>query len=255
MSIETSSERYLRSLGELFKYLSRSSIVYSHASQSASIFARLYSTTQQAVSRFDRSVTLNIDPNLHFPIDPRLICSERGRADIFFGGEINFAGRRLKSQALVVTITFRPDANVAASAGIPAMQGGRNYVVRRFHFDFDSDLIDGDRPVHHLQYGGDFSDIHLNACPHSGDGFDYSLMREMDNPRLPIPPADPGSVLDTVLHQFGGSLQRIVVDEKWIELVSSIEKIWIKEYFEAALREINKATRQETLYKRFCKAV
>jgi len=255
MTFEENSENYLRSLGELFKYLSRSSVIASQASQSVPILGRLYSQTQSAVGRFNRPVQLSIDPNLHIPIDPRLVCSEVGRADLFFGGEINFADRRLQSQALAITITFRPEKEIAAADGIPAMGANKNHVVRRFHFDFDSALKDGDRPINHFQYGGDFNAVYLNSCPYASDGFQYSLMREMDNPRLPIPPADPGSLMDAILHQFGGSLRPIAGDGQWVKVVSDIEKIWLKDYFEAALREINKGVRKDTLYKHFCKEI
>lgn len=255
MSFEKISKEYLDNLGELFKYLKSNSIVAGHAQQAVPIFSRLHSQIETAKRHSSRNINIDIDPNLHFEIDPRLICSADGKADLFIGGQINFENNRLKDQVLIITITFNPAANIAERHGMPAMTANRNYVVRRFHFDFDSKLSNGDRPLHHFQYGGDFDGIHMDLCPHAGDGFEYELIREMDHPRLPIPPADPGSLLDAVLHQFGGNLQRITADHGWIKVVSDLEKILLKNHYESALQEINKASRDGTLYTHFCKSM
>lgn len=253
MSHEDNSMAYLECLGDIFKYLSQNVVVNSKAQSVSNTAKKLYSTVAHALRNRDKAIQLSIDPNIHIPIPSKTVCSEVGHADLFIGGELIFENRKLKRQALVVTVTFRPASAVVDKDGTPNMIAGRNHVVRRFHFDFDSELLENDRPVFHLQYGGKFKGEYLYSCPHAGDGFDYVLMREMDQPRLPFPPADFGTIMDALIHQFGGPLGPLVNDSAWVNKVSSIEKIWMKEYFESALAEINQAKRVSTLYKHYCK--
>jgi hypothetical protein len=186
-----------------------------------------------------------------FELDSEIFCGPRGTTKLVFGGTIAIQNGRLKNQSFAVCITFEPKEQVGEPIcslhACHPINKTECEVVRRFHFDLDFDLEKRDRPLSHLQYGGKFDQSHMQT----ENTINYRLFKAIDSPRLPIPPYDPVLILDMFLKQCstrqGGSLR----SSKWQSLVKTSEELFLKRYFDAANKHLNKASRT-SLYDALC---
>lgn len=253
MSADDGAQTYLAVLAELLRFLQYNTSVLSRAENIAATAAAKYQDVIAATNYPNRSHHISIEPNFRVPItQPTSICGDAGSAELFIGGEIHVKESAILRQCIVVTITFRPDHDVTACEGRPAMTAKVNHVVRRFHFDFDHEISLQDRPNHHLQIGGKFSEVFLRSSAFLEDGFEYRLMSEMDRPRMAIPPADLAGVMDAFLHQFDNPIQDVLQESAWIKSVAAAEGIWLRQYFDDVANELGRTSRDQTLYRYLC---
>ena len=128
---------------------------------------------------------------------------------------------------------------------------GESEIVRRFHFDIDLELDKQDRPISHLQYGGDFSSNHVNH----NQQINYRLYKAIDEPRLPSPPYNLTLILDLFLAQFATNASKIRKESRWRNLVKESEEFWLGCYFESIHNSFAGKRSKETLYEHLCRVV
>lgn len=197
---------------------------------------------------------LSVRPNIHFRAESGLVIGQRGRVDVFVGGEVKFEDFRLVRQSICVTICFTPESAVAEGeiAGLPKMDAGCAYVVRRFHFDFDEGILNRkDRPVHHLQYGGQLRTDLIGVEPPPR----YELFEQLDFPRVPIIPMDLAMVLDVFIRQFCPAwYQRAFANQGsgWPGRLARIEDSVVGPFVKTFAERFNRPTSELSFYRFSC---
>ena len=252
MSFLDRSEAYLDELARLFRFLSRDGSVQNKYPSIANSANENFEIVQQARRFRDRPATISIAPNWQIPINSEDVCSAPGEATLFIGGEIIFSERCLKRQCITAVITFRTSENSVSNTHDLPLIPGTTYMVRRIHYDFDLDLTNKDRPIQHLQIGGKLDPGYLYEAGSLPNPFEHEIFKQLDLPRIPYPITDLASLMEMLLNQFNKDRATFLEESGWIDRVCSMEKIWLKHYYEQALQLINRVERKETLYTYQC---
>ncbi len=168
---------------------------------------------------------------------------------LIIGGIINIEEGRLKTQSICFSVIYHTDqlldserARVFSSHEYEAGA----HVIRKFHFDIDRGIIDQERPLSHLQYGGSFKNDHYNVFQDLGD-LDYKLFAAMDDPRLPNIPYGFISCLDIIFRTFSSPATILTKERSWVDQVVNNERKWLIPFFESALKNL-KTLDNETFY-------
>lgn len=252
MSLKDRSQAYLKELLNLFKFLSRDPSVWSSHENIANSAGSIYEGIKNARRYPQRTSTIEISPNWEVPIKSSAVCSVNGRASLLIGGEILFSNGCLQRQALSAIITFSALNDGDPIIGQPRLKEGHTYVVRKLHYDFDGELLQNDRPVQHLQVGGNLNINHIYSQESVPNVFVEERFTQLDLPRIPYPVTDFATLLETLLKQFNHKEANFLNEPGWIERVCSMESIWLKHYYESALKQIAKTNRRTTLYSHHC---
>lgn len=170
-------------------------------------------------------------------------CKHIPSACISIGGEVRFNNSGVFFQALSLCIIAEPNCDVSADSGydLCKMDNGKTYIVRRFHFDIDAKQTNGDRPVFHLQYGGNIQEQQKSK-------HQYELISSIDLPRIPTLPLDLIQTLNLIFSQISTDIASVFQDPRWRNIVIENDKIWDDVYF-ASMQTRRK---KETLYERLC---
>jgi len=170
-------------------------------------------------------------------------CKHIPSAQVSIGGEVRFNNAGDFFQALSLCVIAEPNCDVSAANGydLCKMDNGKSYIVRRFHFDIDAKQINGDRPVFHLQYGG-------NIHEQQKSKHQYELISSIDLPRIPTLPLDLIQTLYLIFSQIPTDITTVFQDPRWRSIVLENDKIWDDIYFAA----MQSRTRKQTLYERLC---
>jgi hypothetical protein len=190
----------------------------------------------------DKRWTLDITPNWEIPLSSG---GSGEKISALIGGIVSVARGKLELYSFTLCLIkegssgLLPDGTVDCSAPSCCLvkYPGTKRVFRKFHFDIDA-IGKGDRPVSHLQYGGEFPKKALQGPIH------YCLDHGIEKPRLPYQPMDFVLLLDILISQYD-SLGRLA-DRDWTSLVVESERMMQSGYF----REITdhfSSSRTETL--------
>ena len=247
--LSTKSSTYRDQLQQMCRVLCRSNVVQQKARGLINGTERL----KQSMAVFQTTRTdyrLVLDPNWRVDLekDP-MNCGVSGQTELHFGGEITFKNRCLERQVLTVLILFRAEEDADPCLGRPCIIAGQNYVVRRFHFDFDQSITNTDRPIAHLQIGGSLNEKYLDLA--NSDSIRYELFDKLTSPRLPWSITDLPIVLDVFLRQFSTGLDSFLLGPEWRKLVMKSEHLWLMDFFRKAAEMMSKSTNQVSLYD-FC---
>ena len=252
MSLREKSEQYVNHLIDMCGKIESSEEVQ-RAAQSfiagASRIHRLLRAYSHSSKR-QNSYTLSLAPNWKVELeDTHRVLGLTGTSEIHFGGEIEFRNHCLSRQIITVVILFRAESTANAVWGRPRLKRDEYHVVRRFHFDFDLDDQNKNRPLAHLQFGGnlnrDYLDIPKGSC------LRYELFDQLDTPRFPWSIMDLPRVLDTFLRQFDVGFNAFVEGRPWRELVMKSEQLWLRDFLKQAV-EILDSTSNRAPFFEYC---
>lgn len=229
MSLREKSDQYRVLLAQTCRSLCSSRIVRQNAPDVAAGAGRLLDILRIIQRTGRRDFTLALDPNWKIEIDAGKVCSVNGHAELHFGGEIIFEDNCLKRQVLTVVILFQSDHTVDAIDGRPNFNAGEYYVVRRFHFDFDSSVSGQGKPLAHIQIGGQLSRERLAID--DDHAIRYELFDQLDEPRLPWTITDVAIVMHTFLRQFPSGLEEMIGGADWLQRVMDSEQLWLADFY------------------------
>ena len=249
MLLREKSGQYLAQLDKMCKTVSSSHIVRrkSHGlrdgAQQLLDQLRTYKDNQGVYS-------LKLNPNWNVELEAPNICGAPGRTELQFGGEIIFKDECLERQVLAVVILFRSNNDHPATNGRPRLVANEYHVIRRFHFDFDRTVHEGDTPLSHLQVGGQLNQAYLSIP--EGTQCRYEQFDQLDGPRLPWAIAGLPVVLDTFLRQFPSGLDEFLVGTAWRRHVMDSERLWLMDFFQQASEMMGGENARQTLYEYCC---
>lgn len=207
------------------------------------IISRIKSSTQQlAFSSKLKKFNISFGPFEINAID-LINCKHIPCAHISIGGEIKFDNIGNFYQAISLCVIAEPNCDVTAEDGFSLcqMDNGKSYIIRRFHFDIDAEQINGDRPVFHLQYGGNIQEQQKSK-------HQYELISSIDLPRIPTIPLDLIQTLNLIFSQINTEIASSFQDPRWRSIVIENDEIWDDIYFSS----MKKRTGKQTLYERLC---
>lgn len=170
-------------------------------------------------------------------------CKHIPSAHLSIGGEVKFNSDGDFFQALSLCVIAAPICDLSAENGydLCTMESGKSYIIRRFHFDIDAKQINGDRPVFHLQYGGNIKEQQKSY-------HQYELISSIDLPRIPTLPLDLIQTLNLIFSQINTEITSAFQDPRWRSIVLENDKIWDDIYFSSMLTR----SKKQTLYERLC---
>lgn len=204
--------------------------------------SRLKSNTMQfgansAVSKHDLSIT-------PFEIDTKRLISSNliSGENISFGGELRFDNNGYFYQSLSLCFIAKAEGEIPEDNGysIGKMDPEASYVIRRFHFDIDAQQLGNDRPVFHVQYGGNIHDDQKN-------NHRYELISCVDLPRIPSLPLDLVQAINLIFQQIDTDVSSVFKQPRWKTIVLENDRIWEKVYFESLKKRGN-----TTIYDHLC---
>lgn len=233
--------RYRDNLRQCLEYISNNPRLGSVID--ARIISRIRSNTQQLASSSKlKKFNIPFGPFEINAID-LINCKHIPCAHISIGGEIKFDNIGNFYQALSLCIIAEPNCDVTAEDGFSLcrMDNGKSYIIRRFHFDIDAEQINGDRPVFHLQYGGNIQEQQKSK-------HQYELISSIDLPRIPTLPLDLIQTLNLIFSQINTEITSAFQNPRWRNIVLENDKIWDDIYFSS----MKKRNRKQTLYERLC---
>lgn len=242
--LKTRCEEYRDNLFKAFVYLTTHNLVRQYGSMLNSVSAAR-GVLSDAKRRSGYPWIVDVNPNWRIPVLDETVCGVPGNTELLVGGRIQVDDSRPKiEQSVNVCVLFTPKADVAETNGYGCSRLLRShtYVVRRFHFDYDSSYIGNDRPRTHFQYGG---------TPQSeirSTNMAYHLFSSLDIPRVPYAPYDIVLVLDLFLRQFRTPLEAVVADPKWKSVVCESERLWLTGYFGHLHQHINQNVARDPLH-------
>ncbi|MDN3628614.1 hypothetical protein [Vibrio lentus] len=242
------TNNYLKVLNQFSKHIlaQSSELPRSEEDNLHQFFSKLQSTLSSAI-RNKKAWIGNI------PISPNIIFQYKNpkggnrKYFISIGGVIKIENRTIIEQCLCVNLMIK---HTESCDDIPEewnsypLENGY-HVLRRFHFDFDTNNDDRTRPKFHLQYGGNFEPEYLNI----DDDVHYKLFSPIDHPRLPQQPYDIIMLLDYVLREFELGGLSVINDSGWKKHIIDSENIWLKPYYDAILTRLTNTSRSNTLHR------
>lgn len=207
------------------------------------VISKIKSTTQQLSSGSGlKCFDISLDP-FEVKANDLMNCKHFPAAFLSIGGEVKFGDGGSFYQALSVCLITEPSGDVTADDGysLCRMDNGKSYIVRRFHFDIDATQINGDRPVFHLQYGGNIKDQQKSK-------HQYELISSIDLPRIPTMPLDLIQAMNVLFSQINTDIISSFQNPRWRSIVLENDEIWDDIYFSA----IKNRGGKQTLYEKLC---
>lgn len=204
-----------------------------------------FHNVQRLLSSSNKNSIVKIElPIFEIPLANGIECGAKNNAFISFGGPIEIDNTGRIEQSISVCLILEPLEKITKCASFcrPEMEPNSKHIIRRFHFDFDTTLSKADRPLSHIQYGGNLHDNQKND-------FDYRLISTVDLPRIPSIPLDAVQVINFFLHQFDTDVSHLFQQPKWRGIVVNNDEIWKKFYMEAMINSLNK---RNTFYELLC---
>lgn len=247
MTLLDKSARYLDQLSKMCITMYNSHTLRKYANSLVVGASQLKGSLEQSKTR--PSFYISLEPNWKVELNDQNICGTRGKTELHFGGEIVFKDKCLERQVLTVVILFHSEQELPSINGRPKLCAGENYVVRRFHFDFDRSVANGDKPLAHLQVGGQLNSCHL--LPTNSGPIRYELFDQLDLPRIPWTIVDLPIVLHTFLNKFPTDLNGFLEEKQWRRHVMDSERLWLSGYFHEAATMM-KSMDRECLYDYSC---
>ncbi|MFQ2509634.1 hypothetical protein ACK31R_17495 [Aeromonas caviae] len=174
-------------------------------------------------------------------------CGAKTDSYLSIGGYASFNTDGIVEQSISVCIKIRPHTDIEPniSFGTGSIESSRQHIIRRFHFDIDSNQKRSDRPISHIQYGGNIKDSQKGESS-------YHLISSIDLPRIPSIPLDIIQVMNFVMLQFENNLTKTFQTPAWRNIVVNNDKIWKKFYFEKLMNSVDK---RKTFYEWSCSPI
>ncbi|MFV7477682.1 hypothetical protein ACNPM1_11760 [Enterobacter pseudoroggenkampii] len=233
--------RYRDNLRKCLEFITNTPRLYS--SIDLKIISQIRASTKQLASSSNvKNFDISFGPFELTAFD-LINCKHIPSAYLSIGGEVRFNSNGDFFQALSVCLIAEPICDLSSEYGydLCKMDNGKTYIIRRFHFDIDAKQINGDRPVFHLQYGGNINEQQKSK-------HQYELISSIDLPRIPTLPLDLIQTLNLIFSQIKTELASVFQDPRWRSIVLENDKIWDDIYF-ASMQTRNK---KQTLYERLC---
>lgn len=247
---EQLTESYLELLKEFTTFLTqRTASLPASRNQRFITFITNLNTDIKQILKIKRNRKLI---NKAISIDPNVVFSYTNPEDtsrnyhVSIGGEINIVDNVIKAQSLCINIMLEHTQyckDIAEGYQFYEPECGF-HVLRRFHFDYDSQNDDYSKPKFHLQYGGRFQQHYFDL-----ENVHYKLFKPVDYPRLPQQPNDLIILLDFLLREFNLSGSDITKESKWITCVINSEKLWLKPYYQSLMQRLNSGSRSSPLHR------
>lgn len=232
-------ELYRKNIFNMAQYLATDQTIKTHCRGLHASFSPICSSLKG-----NKNTSLNISiPHFEFKAsdkDKGFIDTGKSETSISIGGTIKVRNKTIL-QAISVCIILNPTKNVNyCENGLchPEMSGDSTYIIRRFHFDIDTE--NNEKPTSHFQYGGK---IHEGQRGNNK----YSLFSALDNPRVPIHPTDIIQVLNIFLSQFNSELSQVVMKPTWKSILRENDQIWL-EYYHKYIVEFLRKHKPDSFY-------
>lgn len=233
--------RYRNNLKDCLIYISTNSKLSTYVDK------RIISQIQTCQKQLESSAKLTkfsitIDP-IELTANGLINCGHIPTSHLSFGGEVRFDNNGNFFQALSLCVIAMPKGDISNENGysLCKMDNGKTYIIRRFHFDIDAEQVNGDRPVFHLQYGGNIQDKQKGE-------HQYELISSIDLPRIPTMPLDLVQTLNLVFSQINTDISSAFRNPGWRNIVLTNDKIWDDIYFSS----MKNRSPKETLYEKLC---
>lgn len=233
--------RYRDNLKDCLAYISANSILKKYID--ARIIAQILQYQKQLnASAKLNSFNINFDP-IKLDADGIVNCGLIPNAHLSIGGEIRFDSTGKFYQAISLCFVALPSKDLTAADGyaLSNMENGKTYIIRRFHFDIDASQVGGDRPIFHLQYGGNISEKQK-------ENHQYELISSIDLPRIPTIPLDLIQTLNLVFNQINTKMSSAFKQPAWRNIVIENDSIWDDIYFSF----LSSRNKKQTLYETLC---
>lgn len=234
-------KRYRENLKDCLEFIS------SNAKLSKTIDSRVISQIKASIRQLApttklKSLEISLDP-FELNVDDLINCCHITNSHLSIGGEVKFDSSGYFFQALSLCFIAMPSSDISNENGysLCKMDNGKSYIIRRFHFDIDVEQNNGDRPIFHLQYGGNIHDKQKST-------HQYELISSIDLPRIPTLPLDLIQTLNLVFSQVNTNISSAFREPRWRNVVLENDKIWDDAYFSVIRNRGNK----ETLYEKLC---
>ncbi|WP_281559098.1 hypothetical protein [Thalassomonas sp. RHCl1] len=234
-------EAYKKNLCNFFKFLSADTRV----SQALVKTLSEIKTNQQVLQAATKSKKVKVDlPSFEIPLLNSVKCGVDTDSFLSIGGKIEFNEQGIVNQSISACLIIRPheDTKVCEKNATGVMKAGNKYIIRRFHFDIDSSQTSKDRPISHVQYGGNIQDEQKGSS-------EYQLINSIDLPRIPSFPLDVVQVINFLMDQFDTTLKQQFKLPSWRGIVVDNDAIWKKYFFE---KMISKTSKRKTMYEWAC---
>lgn len=234
-------DSYKNNLLKLFRFLSSESTLTHLFHRNIGLL--INNTKVLATSSKIEIVEIQL-PCFEIQLNSSIKCGTETDSFLSIGGRVKFSKEGLLDQSISACISITPyeDINKCDSYCTPEMSAAIKHIIRRFHFDIDSTQKKGDRPISHIQYGGN-----INATQ-KGDA-EYRLISSLDIPRIPSIPLDIVQVINFLMHQFNNDASLLFLGPAWRAIVIENDGIWKNHYFD---KLINTTGKQKTLYEFSC---
>src|SRR5260221_7194676 len=155
---EDRCREYLAHLYDVFIYLAAFQEIQAHVQtirQSCATNADALAALKTKGRAF-REFVVSLSPNWEIPVDPCPVHGVTGATKLIVGGSIHVSEGPTLLQSIVVGLLLESQEHVSANNNKQAerLSPGDRVLIRRFHFDYDTDLQNSNWPRSHLQYGG-----------------------------------------------------------------------------------------------------
>lgn len=192
---------------------------------------------------------LSVDPPWAIPILDDGRHFSKDEASLLLSGILTVEDSVFGMYTFVSSILFKSVNNQAVTQ-IPLEEYAehrhiyKDRLVRRFHFDLATGNNDTNKPLSHVQFGGND-----RGCTQ----YTYALSPRIGIPRIPYPPIDFIILFDMMLRQFKTKIHSGFYDSKeWINCVKKSEEMRIKEYYDLIEKYFNNDNHRKTLSSLYC---
>jgi hypothetical protein len=192
------------------------------------------------------TISINI-PSIELQLNNPVECGSKTDSFLSIGGIIKFNNDGILEQSISACLSVIPHSHIHECEHFctSEMLANQKYIVRRFHFDIDCKQVGNDRPISHIQYGGNIHDSQKADAS-------YHLISSIDLPRIPSIPLDVVQVFNFLMHQFENDLSLKFKQPRWRGIVVENDSIWKLHYIESLLESTGK---KSTFYEWACKQV
>lgn len=184
---------YRNNLKRFFDFLTSDKDISQHCQKS--LGELMNNSRALSAANSTNSVSVNIpliELSLHEPVK----CGSNTDSFLSMGGKIKFNNDGIVEQSISVCLSIVPHSDIDECEHFCTsdMFANSKYIIRRFHFDIDCNQVGNDRPISHIQYGGNINDSQKIDAK-------YHLISSIDLPRIPSIPLDVVQVFNFFMHR------------------------------------------------------
>jgi len=198
----------------------------------------------------DDNWLLSINPPWNLDIQNDQRSFQENEAYLLLSGVINVTNSDFGFYSIVASIVFKKQVDSSTSMlMIPYSEYGEcnhlytDRLSRRFHFDLATGKDKKNKPLSHIQFGGNET-----IFPSTN----YHLNPRVEIPRIPYPPLDFIIMFDMILRQFKTKLNtKFYNNQGWVDIVKTSEQFRLINYYTNITNYLS-SRRKFTLSEKLC---